>query len=287
MKKSSAKQRKGQAWMDEVFQNQTLSGMEVNVALYLQFRCYGNRTECWPTVRRIATDLRHHPDTVRKALRGLRKAGLLEVIAQLGRTNRYRLILVDAPKETIDPTEIDQGYPTEGDHRPLPKENITIDPTEIDQGYPTEGDHRPLPKENIREYGHVQGGNRKVKESKKESSPTGTEKGKVYEPEVSTVGSADGAAQMFGMPMEEWSQGLIGSETPHEEREYEIAKVIRAQTKGRHDYSQPDQTNGRDQAREFLLTDPDPDYHPDDDDPDDLDAEGRVDDADDDSWDAT
>lgn len=49
----------------------------VSVYIYLYDRANKNG-ECWPAIPTIASELKLSPSTVRRALRDLRKAGLLE-----------------------------------------------------------------------------------------------------------------------------------------------------------------------------------------------------------------
>lgn len=49
----------------------------ISVYIYLSDRANKNG-ECWPAIPTIAADLKLSPSTVRRALRDLRKAGLLE-----------------------------------------------------------------------------------------------------------------------------------------------------------------------------------------------------------------
>lgn len=55
----------------------------VAVYVYLYDRANKNR-ECWPSVKTIADDIKLSPATVRRAIKDLRKAGLIET------TQRYR-----------------------------------------------------------------------------------------------------------------------------------------------------------------------------------------------------
>lgn len=54
-----------------------LSHRAVSVYIYLYDRANKNG-ECWPAIPTIASELKLSPSTVRRALRDLRKAGLLE-----------------------------------------------------------------------------------------------------------------------------------------------------------------------------------------------------------------
>ncbi len=49
----------------------------ISVYIYLSDRANKNG-ECWPAIPTISADLKLSPSTVRRALRDLRKAGLLE-----------------------------------------------------------------------------------------------------------------------------------------------------------------------------------------------------------------
>ncbi len=49
----------------------------LSVYIYLSDRANKN-AECWPAIPTIAADLKLSPSTVRRALRDLRKAGLVE-----------------------------------------------------------------------------------------------------------------------------------------------------------------------------------------------------------------
>ena len=49
----------------------------VAVYIYLADRTNENN-ECWPAIPTIATDLKYSPSTVRRGIRDLKKAGLLE-----------------------------------------------------------------------------------------------------------------------------------------------------------------------------------------------------------------
>ena len=49
----------------------------ISVYIYLSDRANKNG-ECWPAIPTIAADLKLSPSTVRRALRDLRKAGLVE-----------------------------------------------------------------------------------------------------------------------------------------------------------------------------------------------------------------
>lgn len=53
----------------------------ISVYIYLSDRANKNG-ECWPAIPTIAADLKLSPSTVRRALRDLRKAGLLETEQQ-------------------------------------------------------------------------------------------------------------------------------------------------------------------------------------------------------------
>ena len=53
----------------------------VAVYIYLADRTNENN-ECWPAIPTIATDLKHTPSTVRRGIRDLKKAGLLETEQQ-------------------------------------------------------------------------------------------------------------------------------------------------------------------------------------------------------------
>ena len=49
----------------------------VAVYIYLADRTNENN-ECWPAIPTIATDLKYSPSTVRRGIRDLKKAGLIE-----------------------------------------------------------------------------------------------------------------------------------------------------------------------------------------------------------------
>lgn len=49
----------------------------ISVYIYLSDRA-NKKGECWPAIPTISADLKLSPSTVRRALRDLRKAGLLE-----------------------------------------------------------------------------------------------------------------------------------------------------------------------------------------------------------------
>lgn len=49
----------------------------VTVYIYLADRTNENN-ECWPAISTIAADLKYSPSTVRRGIRDLKKAGLLE-----------------------------------------------------------------------------------------------------------------------------------------------------------------------------------------------------------------
>ena len=50
----------------------------VAVYIYLADRTYENN-ECWPAIPTVASDLKLSPSTVRRGIRDLKKAGLLEI----------------------------------------------------------------------------------------------------------------------------------------------------------------------------------------------------------------
>ena len=50
----------------------------VAVYIYLADRTNENN-ECWPAISTIAADLKYSPSTVRRGIRDLKKAGLLEI----------------------------------------------------------------------------------------------------------------------------------------------------------------------------------------------------------------
>ena len=53
----------------------------VAVYIYLEDRTNENN-ECWPAIPTIAADLKYSPSTVRRGIRDLKKAGLLETEQQ-------------------------------------------------------------------------------------------------------------------------------------------------------------------------------------------------------------
>ena len=58
-----------------------LSHRAVAVYIYLADRTNENN-ECWPAIPTIAADLKYSPSTVRRGIRDLKKAGLLETEQQ-------------------------------------------------------------------------------------------------------------------------------------------------------------------------------------------------------------
>ena len=70
----------------------------VAVYIYLADRTNENN-ECWPAIPTIAADLKYSPSTVRRGIRDLKKAGLLETEQQYRKNGGKRSLLFRLKKE--------------------------------------------------------------------------------------------------------------------------------------------------------------------------------------------
>lgn len=70
----------------------------VAVYIYLADRTNENN-ECWPAIPTIAADLKYSPSTVRRGIRDLKKAGLLETEQQYRKNGGKSSLLFRLKKE--------------------------------------------------------------------------------------------------------------------------------------------------------------------------------------------
>ena len=70
----------------------------VAVYIYLADRTNENN-ECWPAIPTIAADLKYSPSTVRRGIRDLKKAGLLETEQQYRKNGGKSSLLLRLKKE--------------------------------------------------------------------------------------------------------------------------------------------------------------------------------------------
>ena len=70
----------------------------VAVYIYLADRTNENN-ECWPAIPTIAADLKYSPSTVRRGIRDLKKAGLLEAEQQYRKKGGKSSLLFRLKKE--------------------------------------------------------------------------------------------------------------------------------------------------------------------------------------------
>lgn len=70
----------------------------VAVYIYLADRTNENN-ECWPAIPTIAADLKYSPSTVRRGIRDLKKAGLLETEQRYRKTGGKSSLMFRLKKE--------------------------------------------------------------------------------------------------------------------------------------------------------------------------------------------
>lgn len=109
-----------------------ISDGALRLLAYLAWR-QGNDNSCWPSVSRMAQDLRSSPKTIQRRLRELEETGYLVTRHRRGRSNEYTLVAdPDGASEKHIPTARREQTPVRTDRGTPPK--LTGTPVKSDQG---------------------------------------------------------------------------------------------------------------------------------------------------------